>query len=71
MRSEREEELIRETLSNWQEHYTILLSKDDAQQIITNVTDFFNLLDEWDQESNATCSAEHVAEQSTGGKHAA
>jgi len=72
MRSEREETLIRETRVLWQEHYPILLSKDDAQQIITNVTDFFTLLHEWDdQQSNAACSDKHAAEKSTGGDHAA
>lgn len=71
MGSEREEALNQETRAVWQERYPILLSKDDAQQIITNVTDFFTLLHEWDQQSNAACCDEHAAEKSTGGKHAA
>jgi hypothetical protein len=69
MGSEREEALIRETLSTWQGHYPIPLSKDDAQQIITNITDFFTLLHEWDQQSNAACTTEHADEKNTGGEH--
>lgn len=71
MRSEREKALIRETRVLWQERYANFLSEDDAQQIITNVTEFFTLLHEWDQQSNAASSEEHAAEESTGGEHAA
>lgn len=71
MRSEHEEAFILETLSIWQERYSILLSKDDARQIITNATDFFSLLQDWDQQSNAACTTEHAAKESTGGEHAA
>lgn len=71
MRCEREEGLIRETRAVWQEHYVNFLSEDEAEQILGNMSDFFTLLHEWDQQSNATCSDEHVAEESTGGEHAA
>lgn len=72
MRSEREEALIRETRDVWQERYANFLSEDEAKQILTNVTDFFTLLHEWDdQQSNAACSDKHAAEKNTGGDHAA
>ena len=71
MRNEREEVLIRETRAIWQERYTNFLSDEEAKQILENVTDFFTLLHEWDQQSNAACRDEHAAEESTGGEHAA
>jgi len=71
MRSEREEELIQETRAVWQKRYPILLSKDDAQQIITNVTDFFNILEEWDRRSSTVTNEEPAAEEIIGGDHAA
>ena len=71
MRSERDQTLIRETRVLWQERYGRFLSEDEAKQILTNVTDFFTLLHEWDQQSNAACSDKHAAEENTGGDHAA
>ena len=71
MRSEREEALIRETRAVWQEAYSHFVSEDEAKQILANVTDFFTLLHEWDQQSNAACSDEHAAEEIIGGEHAA
>lgn len=71
MRSEREETLIRETRALWQERYANFLSENEAKDIITNVTDFFTLLHEWDQQSPDACTDEHAAEMSTGGEHAA
>lgn len=71
MRSEHEEPFILETLSIWQERYSILLSKDDARQIITNATDLFSLLHEWEQQCTAACSEKLAAVKNTGGDHAA
>jgi hypothetical protein len=71
MRSEREETLIRQTLSTWQERYPILLSKDDARQIITNVTDFFSLLEEWERHSDTGTSEKPPTETTGGGERAA
>jgi len=71
MRSEREEALIRETRALWQQRYGSFLSEDEAKQILANVTDFFTLLHEWDQQSTAACNEEHAAVKNTGGDHAA
>ena len=71
MRSEREQALIQETLATWQERYSFLLSEEDAQQIIVNVTELFNLLAEWDQQSTAKGDDEPEAEESIGGEYAA
>jgi hypothetical protein len=71
MRSEREKALISETRVLWQKRYASFLSEDEAKDIITNVTDFFTLLHEWDQQSNAACNDAHAAKESTGGEHAA
>jgi hypothetical protein len=51
MRNDRETALIQETRAVWQERYSFLLSEEDAQQIITNTTALFNVLDEWDKKS--------------------
>jgi hypothetical protein len=71
MSSEREEALIRETRAIWQKRYANFLCDEEAKQIITNVTDFFTLLHEWNQQSTAACTDEHAAEESSGGEHAA
>lgn len=71
MGSEREQALIRETLATWQEHYPSPLSEDDAQQIITNVTDFFNLLEEWERHSDTVGNEKPAAENISGGERAA
>ncbi|MEQ1843998.1 MAG: hypothetical protein ABL983_00290 [Nitrospira sp.] len=71
MRSEREEALIQETRAIWQEAYSHFVSEDEAKDILANMTDLFNLLNEWDQQSNAACSDEHAADEIIGGEHAA
>ena len=71
MRSEREQALIQETLATWQERYPIRLTEDEAQEIMANTTALFNLLAEWDQDSNATRGDEPTAEYTIGGEHAA
>ena len=71
MRSEREQALIQETLATWQERYPIRLTEDEDQEIIANTTALFNLLAEWDQQSNATGEDEPEAEDTMGGEHAA
>ena len=71
MRSEREQALLRETQAVWQARYPNPLTEDEAQQIIANTTALFNLLAEWDQQSNATGEDEPEAEDTMGGEHAA
>ena len=71
MRSEREQALIRETRAVWQEHYSNFLSEDEAKQILVNVTDYFNLLEEWDRQSGTVRNEEPAAEEIIGGEHAA
>lgn len=71
MHSEREETLIQETRAVWQKAYSHFVSEDEAKDILANVTDLFNLLNEWDQQSNAACSDKHAVEKSTGGENAA
>lgn len=63
--------LIKETRAVWEEAYSYCVSKDEAGQILANMSDFFALLHKWDQQSNASCSDDHGAEESTGGEHAA
>lgn len=71
MRSQREETLIQETRAVWQERYSNFLSEDEAKQILTNVTDFFNLLEEWDRRSSTVTNEEPAAEKISGGERAA
>ena len=71
MRSEREQALIRETLATWQAHYPNPLTEDEAQQIIVNVTELFNLLEQWDRQSNAVEKDGLADDRRTGGQHAA
>jgi hypothetical protein len=71
MGSEREEALIRETRAVWQERYANFLSEDEAKQILVNVTDFFNLLEEWDRRSSTVTNEEPAAEKISGGERAA
>jgi hypothetical protein len=52
MRSQKDKALIQETQAFWQEQYQCVLFEDEAQQIIGNVTELFNLLERWDLESN-------------------
>lgn len=48
----RNQTLIQETQTLWQERYSGLLSQEDAKQILSNVGNFFKLLDEWDRRSD-------------------
>jgi hypothetical protein len=56
-----QKDLIQETLALWQERYPDALSEDDAQQIITNTTAFFDLLSKWDHDDSPR------AEENNGG----
>lgn len=57
----RDHALIRDTQAIWHAQYATPLSDDDATQILVNVTDFFNLLHEWDRQSNAAHNTAHAA----------
>ena len=61
MGSNREKDLIQDTLAIWQGRYTDALSEDDAQQLITNTTAFFDLLSKWDHDDSPR------AEENNGG----
>ena len=71
MRSEREEALIQETRAVWQEAYSHFVSEDEAKDILANVTDLFNLLEEWNRRSSTVTNEEPAAEEIIGGEHAA
>jgi hypothetical protein len=71
MGSEREEALIRETRAVWQEAYSHFVSEDEAKDILANVTNFFNLLEEWDRRSSTVRNEEPAAEEIIEGEHAA
>ena len=49
-----EPDFIEESRVFWSKRYGKELSRQDAKEIIHNLSGFFNLLDEWDRESRET-----------------
>lgn len=50
------EDLIAKTLSFWQIRTSRILTKEDARQMIENMTGFFRLLAKWDAEDRSNQS---------------
>jgi hypothetical protein len=52
--------LLDETIAIWQPRTSRRLTREDARQIIENMTGFFNVLREWDRAERAAAAAEQV-----------
>ena len=42
---------LKQTLEKWQPHYVVPLTEEHAGAITTNMTNFFDILPEWDRQS--------------------
>jgi hypothetical protein len=51
------DDLIRNTVAFWQSGFGLLLSEEQARQIIGNVSGYFSLLTEWNEQ--ARCQTGH------------
>jgi len=47
------EQLLQDTIAEWQKDYKETLTAQDAEEIIANVTAYFRLLDKWAQEEDS------------------
>jgi hypothetical protein len=58
------DDLIGQTIGLWQPFYRRELSREDARQLVENVTRFFSILHEWSRAENAA-AANDKREQAT------
>lgn len=45
-----DKDLLEKTIELWQPHYDTTLSLEDVKEIVSTMSSFFELLQEWDQQ---------------------
>ena len=51
---------IKRTANVWRHHYSVSLTDEEATRIIDNVTDFFDLLLEWEMKTDENTGAGQI-----------
>jgi hypothetical protein len=71
MRKDIEQTIVQETVAIWTELFGSIVSEEEAKDIISNTTSLFDLLDQWDRDSQTAHNTSSTADERIGGKHAA